>query len=100
MTWQFEKTCSDGYTAYLKLYDRDSGAIWPDGSTSWTLKPGDRMSQTIRCSEGNKICVGAANNADDTLGYWGIGIGHFLGCTDCCRTCGTSSDEVYLLRCR
>lgn len=94
MTWRFQKSCNDGYTAYIKLYDRDSAAIWPDSSSSWTLKPGESGFKTISCSEGNKICFGAANNSDDSLGYWGIGIGHFLGCTDCCRSCGSSGDDV------
>ena len=99
MTWRFEKTCNDGYTTSLKLYDRDSGAVWPSNTRSWTFKSGESITETISCSSGNKICFGAANNADDSLGYWGIGIGHFLGCTDCCRSCGTSSDVINTLKC-
>jgi hypothetical protein len=99
MTWAFEKTCHDGYATYIKLYDRTSGAIWPAATTSWTINPGGRIVRTISCTRGNRICFGAANNADDTLGYWGIGIGHFLGCNDCCRSCGSSSAETLLLRC-
>ena len=99
MSWSFQKSCNDGFTAYLKLYDRNNGTVWPDVSSSWTLKNGERLDETIRCEEGNKICFGAANNGDDSKGYWGIGIGHFLGCADCCRTCGTSSDALRELKC-
>lgn len=99
MTWTFEKTCNDGLTTYLKLYDRDSGAVWPSTSTSWTFSRGERLNKTISCDKGNRVCFGAANEADDTRGYWGIGIGHFLGCTDCCRSCGSASEATIELRC-
>jgi hypothetical protein len=94
MTWKFEKTCKDNYSSSVKLYDRDNGAIWPGATSSWTLKPGESFSETIRCTERHKICFGAANNGNDSLGYWGIGIGNYLGCSDCCRSCGADGDDV------
>lgn len=99
LTLSVEKSCNDGYTARVKAYDRDSGAVWPSSSESWTVRRGDTIRKTIACAADNRICIGAANDGDNTKGYWGIGINAFLGCTNCCYSCQNTEAPLYRLTC-
>jgi hypothetical protein len=92
-----QKSCNDGYTAYVQLYDRTNGDVWPSATTGWMIKNGESFTTKISCTTGDTIAFGAANNGDNTLGYWGVGFGGRLGCTSCSYTCkGTSLTTISL----
>lgn len=90
MTWVIKNSVNG--VVSLRFFDRTTGAVWPSGTTSWSLDPGERRTYKLSCNEGSKICLGAGLSSDPSA-FWGVGVDNRNGCEGCCHTCG-SGDPV------
>jgi hypothetical protein len=99
LTIPITKSCNDGYTTYVQFFDEKSGAVWPSATTGWTLSNGQTLTETISCTTGDQIAFGAADNGNNTLGYWSVGFGGRLGCSGCTYSCQNTTVTTFSLTC-
>jgi hypothetical protein len=101
MNWNMELDSSCSFTTYWRLFDGARGLLWPDAQHVWVI---DHINQvfpeTISCTTGDTICLGASLNSGSDTTFWGVGInGTETYSGSLCQVCGNYTVQTQSLSC-
>lgn len=103
MVWNVELASSCTYTTYFRLFDEVNGKMWPDATDVWVVDYVNKVfSESIVCTVGNTICLGASESInDDSPYYWGVGINNkeLYSGGSLCQVCGSYIVQTGNLTC-
>lgn len=101
MTWNVELGTSCSNTTYWRLFDENLNLLWPDATHDWTMNYINQIfTETISCTTGDTICLGASLNSGSDTTYWGVGINNterYSG--SLCQACGNYTVQTQTLTC-
>src|SRR5690606_9996020 len=83
-------------TIMVEFYSQDCNAAWPGGNEAYVLWPGETETFNLSCRTTEKICYGAWVQDNPDI-YWGVGMGDYEGCADCCMRCMEGARTGYSL---
>jgi hypothetical protein len=69
--------------------------VWPTGTTAYILNKGKQGNFPITCNAGENICYAAWSSPGAKVN-WGKGITGKNACSNCCYTCGATTEVITL----
>ncbi len=91
--YTFRMVNNTSYIMYIKLFSKSRNWVWPAGDNVYVLADRNEYSMRISCRVGEKVCYGGFWLTGNE--YWGVGRDGRQGCTGCCITCGTYSEDYW-----
>jgi hypothetical protein len=84
-------------THHLQIqFDSQTRTVWwPGQTTAWSLNKKKTGAYNLSCNAGEYICYAAWSSPGNKVN-WGKGSTGKLGCSNCCYTCGATTELVTL----
>lgn len=79
----------------IEFYSQDYNRSWPGGGSAYNLDDYETKTINLSCRPGEQICYGAWLAGDASV-YWGVGHGDKEQCSDCCYSCGGTTEHIVL----
>jgi hypothetical protein len=97
LTMEFTDSCTKYSEVDFKYYDETIDGVWPSVTQSYHIFPGETSTLTLKCTIGDKICLGADDSGNSVS--WGVAVGNTEPCTRLYTDCATKTYQLGALVC-
>lgn len=95
-TLTFNVKSISSYSLSVIFYSDTRPVEWPGSNTEYTLLNHEVHTYSLNCKSGEKICYGAWYTGHNVDTSWGVGPNRSISCTNCCYTCGATTEVIQL----
>jgi hypothetical protein len=93
LVWHIKNNTS--HHLQIKFDSTTRAYSWPGPNQAWDLNKGKQGNYNIACNAGEYICYAAWSSPGEKVS-WGKGFTGTNGCTNCCYTCGATTEVITL----